>query len=156
MRISAVILMTCLLVGCGGGESTATSSVPFKPTTNMNNLMNWIIDPTADVIWLNSGWEITADGERELFPRSDEEWQKLVTASATLAESGNLLMVPGREGGAEERAADWYAYSQSMIEVGNQLLKASQEQDKQAIFDLGGQLYQVCVACHARYASWVN
>lgn len=155
MRISVIALMTCLLIGCGGGETTRVDT-PYQPTTSMINLMNWVIDPTADVIWLNSGWEITAAGERELFPKNDQEWQALVHASAILAESGNLLMMPGREGGADGRAADWNAYSQSMIEVGNKLLEASQAQDKQAIFDLGGQLYQVCVACHARYSYSTN
>lgn len=155
MRISAILLTTCLLIGCGGGDSTTTNSTPYDPTTSMINLMNWVIDPTADVIWLNSGWEITEEGERELFPRSDEEWQALVHASTILAESGNLLMIPGREG-STERAADWYAYSQSMIDTGNLLREAAQAQDKQAIFDLGGQLYQVCVACHNRYAYSAN
>lgn len=152
MRIPAIVLVTCLLLGCGGGENTASNSTPFNPTTNMTDLMNWVIDPTADVIWLNSGWEITEDGERELFPRNDEEWQKLVHASAILAESGNLLMIPGRAGEPADKAADWNAYSQGMIDTSNLLLKAAQEQDKQAIFDLGGRLYQVCVACHNRYA----
>lgn len=156
MRIPAIVLLACLLVGCGGGESTASNSTPYNPTFNMMDLMNLVIDPTADVIWLNSGWEITEEGERELFPRNNEEWQKLVHASAILAESGNLLMIPGRAGGTEERAADWYSYSQAMIDTGNLLLKAAQEQDKQAIFDLGGQLYQICVACHNRYAYSAN
>lgn len=151
MRISAILLTTFLLIGCGGGDSSTASSTPYNPTNNMKNLMNWVIEPMADVIWLNSGWEITEEGERELFPRNDQEWEALVHAAAGLAESGNLLMIPGREG-SPEWAADWYAYSEAMIESGNQLREAAEAQDKQAIFDLGGQLYQVCVACHTRYA----
>lgn len=152
LRIISFILTVLTLSGCGTDEASTPISAPYNPTTEMMNTMNWILDPAADVIWGNSGWEITAAGERELFPRTDAEWEKLVHASAIIAESGNLLMMPGRENGADERGPDWIAYSQALIATGNQLLKAAQDQDKQAIFDLGGQLYRVCVACHQRYA----
>ncbi|MEX1033392.1 MAG: hypothetical protein WDZ30_08525 [Cellvibrionaceae bacterium] len=150
MRIALLALTVLLLVGCGSSEPPA--STPYKPTTEMIDTMNWILDPAADVIWGNAGWVITEEGEQELFPRTDEEWNKVLHASAMVAESGNLLMMPGRENGADGRGADWMVYSQAIVDVGNQLIAASQQQDKQAIFDLGGDLYRICVACHQRYA----
>jgi hypothetical protein len=150
MRIISIALTVLLLASCDS-EEPATST-PYKPTTEMIDLMNWIMDPAADVIWGNSGWEMTELGEQELFPETDEEWQALVHASAMIAESGNLLMMPGRENGADGRGEDWIAYSQAIVDTGNQLLEASKAKDKQAIFDIGGQLYRVCVACHQRYA----
>lgn len=150
MRITLTTLIVLLLASCGASEPER--STPYKPTTEMIDLMNWILDPAADVIWGNSGWEMTELGEEELFPENDEEWQKLVHASAMIAESGNLLMMPGRENGASGRGEDWTVYSQALVETGNELLEASQAQDKQAIFDLGGKLYRICVACHQRYA----
>lgn len=150
MRFISIALTMLLLVSCDS-ENTATTT-PYKPTTEMIDLMNWVLDPAADVIWGNSGWEITELGEQELFPQTDEEWEKLVHASAMIAESGNLLMMPGRENGADGRGDDWMAYSQAIVDTGNQLIEASQAQDKQAIFDIGGQLYRICVACHQRYA----
>jgi hypothetical protein len=150
MRIISIALTLLVLASCDSGEPV--TETPYKPTTEMVNLMNWIMDPAADVIWGNSGWEMTELGEQELFPQTDEEWQKLVHASAMIAESGNLLMMPGRENGADGRGEDWIAYSQAIVDTGNKLLEASQAQDKQAIFDIGGDLYRVCVACHQRYA----
>lgn len=150
MRKILMVTSALLLAGCGGSEPG--SDTPYKPTTEMIDMMNWIMDPAADVIWGNSGWEITAEGERELFPQNDQEWEQLVHASAMISESGNLLMMPGRENGADGRGEDWMAYSEAIVDTGNQLLEAAQQQDKQAIFDLGGQLYRVCVACHQRYA----
>lgn len=150
MRIISIALTVLMLASCDSSEPA--TQPPYKPTTEMMNLMNWVLDPAADVIWGNSGWEITELGEQELFPETDEEWQELVHASAMIAESGNLLMMPGRENGADGRGEDWIAYSQAIVDTGNQLLEASQAQDKQAIFDIGGQLYRVCVACHQRYA----
>lgn len=148
MRMTLIALSILLLAGCGSGEQEKT---PFKPTTNTKDLMNWILDPSADVIWGNSGWEVTEEGERELFPTTDEGWNELVHAAAMIAESGNLLLIPGRENGADGRGEDWTAYSQALVETGNRLIEASQAHDKQAVFDVGGQLYRICLACHQRY-----
>lgn len=152
LRTMSFILGILLLSGRETDKPSTPTSTPYNPTTEIINTMNWILDPAADVIWGNSGWEITAAGERELFPETNAEWEKLVHASAVIAETGNLLMMPGRENGADERGQDWIAYSHALVATGNQLLEAAQDQDKQAIFDLGGQLYRVCVACHQRYA----
>ena len=150
MRSLFIVTLLLSLSACDSAEEQVTT--PYKPTTEMINLMNWIMDPAADGIWLNSGWEITDQGERELFPTDEEGWQKMVNAAAMVAESGNLLMIPGRENGIDGRGEDWVVYSQAIVDTGNLLLEAAQAKDKQAVFDLGGRLYQVCLACHQRYA----
>jgi len=147
VAISAV----ALLAGCGSEEST-TSDAPYQPTLEMMETMNWILDPAADVVWGSSGWDITEDGEKELWPTTEEGWNNLIHASAVITESGNLLMIPGRKEGVDGRGQDWNAYSQALIDTGELLIKASQERDKQAIFDIGGDLYRICLACHTRYA----
>ena len=68
-------------------------------------------------------------------------------AAATAAETGNLLMMPGhaRPGG------DWNEISQGLIATAELLIDAAERQDSDAVFDYGGQLYNVCVACHQLY-----
>lgn len=149
-QLASVALLTLVLSACG--SDSADTDTPFQPRLDMIETMNWVLDPAADVIWANAGWEITAEGEKELWPTTEEGWNDLIHASATVSEAGNLLMIPGRVEGPDGRGEDWNAYAQALVETGQQLLKASQERDKQAIFDLGGQLYRVCVACHTHYA----
>ena len=151
-RIFTVTLtLVVLTIGACDGGNNETQSL-YRPTTSMMQTMNWILDYQADIIWGNSGWEYDADGEHELFPTNDAEWMELRNAAATIAETGNLLMMPGRIDGADGRGQDWLAYSQGIVDVGRQLITAAENQDKQAIFDLGGDLYRVCVACHTAYA----
>jgi mono/diheme cytochrome c family protein len=66
--------------------------------------------------------------------------------AAIVAETGNLLMLPGRAAGP-----DWIAYAQGLHTTARQALAAAEARDADALFEAGGQIYQACVACHAQY-----
>ena len=70
----------------------------------------------------------------------------MIYAAATLAESGNLLMLPGRAIGD-----DWVEYAQGLVSASELALAAARAQDADALFDAGGRIYQVCRACHNQY-----
>ena len=145
------ILLTCcllpLLWACSGEQETAPSQ--FLPVTDVHHTMELILDPAADVIWSSAGTIITEEGSRELAPTTDEGWHVVEQNAAVIAESGNLLMMPGRSGGA-----DWDEYSRGLIDAGSLAMKAALDQDPDALFDAGGRIYQVCLACHNQY--WVQ
>jgi hypothetical protein len=102
--------------------------------------------PAAEVIWDSAGTIITAEGQTELAPTTPEGWDNVRNHAAIVAETGNLLMMPGRAAGA-----DWNAYARGLHASGRQALAAAEARDADALFEAGGQLYQACVACHARY-----
>lgn len=132
--------------GQGDGER---ASPPYRVVTDIHQTMAWIIDPAADVIWDSAGTIITAQGSEELAPTSAQGWDEVLRAAATLSEAGNLLMMPGRAAGA-----DWIAYSQQLIVTGQRAMQAAQARDADALFDAGGEIYQVCRGCHDQY--WVE
>ena len=136
-----------LLAACSQDPSPAP--VPYQPVTDVHHTMELILDPAADVIWSSAGTIITAEGRQELAPTTDEGWHIVEQSAAVVAETGNLLMMPGR--GAGE---DWIEYSQGLIEAGSLAMQAAQDQDPDALFDAGGRIYQVCLACHNQY--WVQ
>ena len=111
--------------------------------------MVWILEPPADVIWDSAGTIITAEGSTELTPTTDEGWNAVIQAGASLAEAGNLLMIPGRSMGA-----DWDEYARGMSSAAELAIKAGLDRDGDALFDAGGRIYQVCRACHNQY--WVK
>jgi mono/diheme cytochrome c family protein len=65
-----------------------------------------------------------------------------------VAESGNLLMMDSR---AKDRG-EWIALSQALVEVAQRAIQAAESKNKTAVFDAGAEVYDACVACHAKYA----
>lgn len=140
---------TFFLAACDKTEppvQQAAQQTPYAPVTNIHETMAWILDPAADVIWDSAGTIITAQGQQELTPTTEEEWTEVLHAAASLTEAGNLLMMPGRAAGD-----DWVEYSNGLIEAGKLAIQAAQDQDGDALFDAGGRIYQVCRACHNQY-----
>lgn len=112
----------------------------------MKQLMNWIIDPAADVVWGSVGTIITEGGTEHIQPRTDEEWTAVRNGAATVAESGNLLMLPGRA-----RDADWIGFARKLIDAANEALQAAEAKDTETLFTAGSDMYIVCSECHAKY-----
>ncbi len=121
----------------------------MEPVGDMKETMDWVLDPAADVIWGFAGYVTTAEGEIDLAPKDDEDWAQVKHAAWVLAESGNLLMVPG----LAEEGGDWLEYSEGLRMMGGRLIEIAESQDPEALFEAGGHLYNICLACHQAYAS---
>jgi hypothetical protein len=134
------------LISCSS-QPPAPAMPPFQATVSMHDLMNNVLDPAADEIWESVGTVITVEGTFEKAPASDDEWAGLKGSAMRLAESGNLLLLPSRSGGNP----DWIKYSLAMIEQSNRALKAAEAKDKDAIFTIGGDIYDACTNCHKQF-----
>ena len=120
---------------------------PFRPVGDVQQLMEMVIDPAADIVWEAVGTIVTFDGTEEIFPRSDEEWSTVRNSAMVLAESGNLLMVGDRAKGE----GPWMIMSQALVEAGMVALEAAEAKDPEAIFEVGEQIYNACETCHILY-----
>ena len=150
-QILVAVFALALLLGCNSGGSPTPPNLPpsvpaYRQVADVKQTMQWILDPAADVIWDSAGWIVTADGETDLAPTTEEGWEHVRNNAAVVAETGNLLMMPGRVGGP-----DWVAYAQGLRVAGKVAMDAAEAHDAGALFDAGGQLYQVCRACHQQY-----
>ena len=145
----SLLCLILLLAACGKPHSLQATDPPYRPVANPQQLMQWILDPAADVIWDSAGTIITAEGRQELAPTTSASWESVSAAAVRLSEAGNLLMLPGRSMGK-----DWEEYSQALVNAGEQAFKASEARDADGLFDAGGQIFQVCKACHAQY--WIR
>ena len=66
---------------------------------------------------------IDARGEHDLAPRSDADWEEIVSGSATLAEAANALMIPQRA-----RDKDWNFYSLKLAAAAEQAYQAAENE----------------------------
>jgi len=57
----------------------------------MKQVMNWVLEPNADVVWMSAGSIITEEGEEDLSPETDEQWQAVLNAAVLLPAA---LLVP--------------------------------------------------------------
>jgi hypothetical protein len=150
-RLAWVPLCAILTIGCDGAPPPAAAPTaappPFHTTLTTQQLMGWIIDPTADVIWNSVGTTVSEKGTEEHQPRTDEEWATMRNAAAVLIESGNLLMLDKRPVDKEQ----WMTVARGMADAAAKVLEAAEAKDVEAYFDAGGALYEACVACHSKY-----
>jgi hypothetical protein len=121
---------------------------PFQTTANMKDLMLNVLDPAADGLWESVGTVITADGTFEKAPETDDDWAVVRMHALQLAESGNLLMLPSRSNGSPE----WIEESRALIQASGRALAAIDAKDKDALFTIGGDIYDVCTNCHRQFA----
>jgi len=146
-RIVGVFVVAILLFSCTRetGDGLAVQAVG-----DLHDTMTWVLDPAADVIWGSAGWVLTADGTEDLTPTTDEGWNQVRHSAAVLAESGNLLLLPHLVPETDGEA--WIEFSRGMTRVALEALAAVDAKDSAALFETGGHLYNVCLACHQVYA----
>jgi hypothetical protein len=114
-----------------GNQSPSTVRVG-----TMSELMVHLIYPTSDAVFYISSRT----------PTSDEEWGALQAKTLTLAESANLLMMPGRT-----RSGQWNRDSRQMLDAAWAAFKAAKAKDPEGIEAASDQLYESCVSCHKAY-----
>jgi len=135
-------------IACSGPAPESGGRVDLDPVVDMRQLMTAVVEPAAEIYWDAVGWIDDTAGSHEIVPQTTLEWDEVRNAAVVVAESGNLLLVPGR---APDREA-WTALSLAMIAVGRRAIAAADARDPAAVFQTGGELYEACTACHAAYA----
>jgi len=144
----AAPLALLVITGCEKPPPPPPPPSPFVTTLALKQVMEWVIDPAADVIWDSVKSVITEKGTQEIAPQTQADWDKVRDAAATLIEASNALMIEGR---ARDKDG-WMKSARRLSEAAGQALKAAQAKNTQALFDEGGNVYKACAACHAEYA----
>jgi hypothetical protein len=109
----------------------------FEPVGSMSQLMVGIIYPTSDALFYI---------ERSP-PKTDVEWNAIRNQALILAESGNLLMMPGRARDQD----NWIKDSKMMIAAARDAYKAAVAKNMDGVLAQSDALIASCVACHKQY-----
>ena len=125
-----------LMVLCLAG-STMAQAPTFQPVGSVRQIMLGIVAPNSDVIF-----KVPNEA-----PKNDKEWVTVQNSALTLAEAGNLLMMPGRAKDKEE----WIKQARALVAAGSAAFKAANEKDAKALTDIGDKIDETCEACHAKY-----
>ena len=120
-------------------QPPAPPAAPVKPAIvgTMSDLMVKVIYPASDAIFYITTRQ----------PTSDAEWGDLQGKALMVAESANLLMMPGRARD-EDR---WMQDAKLMLDAGRAAYRAARAKDLAALEALNDQLYESCTSCHQHY-----
>lgn len=148
----AVCLTALCLLGCGSVPESRASTAATAPELPLKQLMEWVIDPAADVVWESVKSISTDQGTKEIAPDTEEQWDAVRNAAAVLIETGASLTAEGRARGGD----DWTRAARRLVDAARDALKAAQGKDAAAVFDAGGRIYNACAGCHHQYAPQLN
>lgn len=110
---------------------------PTRNVGSMSDLMVKIIYPASDALFYIESRT----------PKTDAEWTVLEGQALMVAESANLLMMPGRARDQKQ----WMADAKLMLDVGADALKFAKVRNVEAIAGLSDRLYESCTSCHKHY-----
>ena len=147
VRLVAAAACLASLAACHQPAPATPPGPPFNTTIPLHDLMVHVIDPNTDVVWAASGVVVDMQGEHDLSPKTDAAWAKVHDAASVVAESGNLLLLPGRI----RPGKTWTREAQTLSALGLAAMKATDEKDKGAMLRIGGDIHDACEECHRVY-----
>jgi hypothetical protein len=139
------VVMACAVVSHSLSENAAPAS-PFQAHVDLQTFMEHVLGPAAAVIFKVNGVVIDKNGEHDLSPKTDADWEQVVSGAATLAEATNALMIPERV-----RDPAWNPYVKKLAEAANKAYHAAEAHDFKSISEVSDQLDGICAACHRHY-----
>jgi hypothetical protein len=141
--------------------------------TTIKDLMESIVDPSADVIWNASGTIVDQnEGTIERLPKTADEWLEVRRAAVRIIEGANLLTTPGRQTappgtksetpGVELEPSEitaligrnrtgFNALAIALRDLGWEALRATEAERTDALLDIGGRMQEVCEGCHQTF-----
>lgn len=137
MRRVGVFVLAAFLLSPGLAAAQEAPETGYQPVGTISEVMIDIVYPLSDEFFYIM---------REP-PDTEYEWTLLRRSGLTLAEAGNLLMMPGRAIQQE----DWFTHAKRLVEVATRAYEAAEAHDLDAIVALSPDLETSCRACHEQY-----
>src|SRR5262245_10045017 len=144
----------------------------FRTTATIKDIMDSVVDPSADFLWDSVATIVTKKGTEERKPRTDMEWKEVRRRAIALVEATNLLIMDGRkvakpgeksenpgiELGPEEIQglidadhASLVKFAHGLHDAGMKALAAIDKKDADALSDSGEAIDEACEQCHLKY-----
>jgi hypothetical protein len=156
--------------------SASPGAAPYRLTATVQDLMDGIVDPSADALWDSVAYIATTRGVEDRRPRTEEEWKAVRYSAITLIEAANLLSMPGRKVAVLHGApgtdtppgpgelthaqiqqrmdsahAGFEQFARNLQDAGLQALAAIDAKDADRLLDAGGIIDSACEACHVTF-----
>ncbi len=144
----------------------------YIPQFSIEEIMEAIVMPAAQGVWDAVAVDVTEHGTIEKKPQTDEDWEKLREVAIALAESTNLVIVPGRHAarpGAhsenpeselepeqidallKSQRAAFVAHAEVLHAAAMEAVHAIDAHNIDGISEAGGTIDAACESCHLQF-----
>jgi len=179
MRTRFLLQAACLFLlasSCkpAGQKTTETQSgePQYRTTATIKDIMDSLVDPSADDLWNAVGTTFDATGIHERLPRTDEEWKEVRRDAIRMLEATNLLLIPGRivakpgeksenpgielepqemQALIDQDRASFQMLAHNLHDAAMVAFKAIDAKNTEALLDAGDGIDQACEKCHLKY-----
>jgi hypothetical protein len=161
-----VLVLSLMLAAFGLSlmAQTPSTNSAQEVHADLNRLMRGVLYPAANVVFFAQ-----ADNPADVKPNTGQDpsmatdplmstfggWQAIENASLALAESANLLLIPGRicSNGEPAPIKDpaWATFVQQVRDAGMKAFKAAQDKDQKKMIDIAETLSAACAGCHRKW-----
>src|SRR6185436_11781457 len=163
-----------LVAACNSTPTTvqAPAGPQFRLTATIKDIMDAIVDPSADVLWESVATIVSAKGTEERRPRTDEEWANVRRNAIRVIEGANLLVMEGRhvarpgeksenpgielepeqmEKLINDDRATFIKNAKGLQDATLPALKAIDAKNAEGLLDAGEAIDMACETCHLKY-----
>ena len=172
-----LLLSQCTSQPAPAPTSTTTPAPPLTPVLSVKELMEHIIDPTADWIFDAAVVDVSAKGVKTTVPTTDEEWLRVERGALLLAEASNLLKMPramapsGAAGTTPLKPGEpapelspaqieakvnanrdlWNKHADELRTVALASLTVVKARNVDGLFQIGSEIDKACENCHLEF-----
>ena len=164
MHRTGFVLCALLVAGALSLMAQAPKTSGQQVHANLNQLMRGTLYPAANVVF---SAQADNPGDAKPIPGHDPSmatdpltstfggWIAVENAALTLAESANLLSIPGRRctNGVAVPITDpaWATFVQQLRDASMQAYRAAQAKDQDKMIENSETLSEACAACHRKW-----
>ena len=151
---------------------SAKTESPFLVTATFKDVMDSMVDPSADYLWESVATIVTKAGTEERRPRTEDDWKKVRRAAVTLIEATNLLIMDGRKVAKpgeksenpgielspeairrvmDDDPATLVKLAHALHDAGVEALAAIDAKNADKLSDAGETIDNACENCHLKY-----
>jgi hypothetical protein len=176
LAVTVLVLAQCSQPAPAPASNT-TPAPPLTPVLSVKELMEHIIDPTADWIFDAAVVDVTAKGVKTTVPTTDEDWLRVERGALLLAEASNLLKMPramapaGAAGSAPLKPGEptpelssaeieakvnanrdlWNKHADELRTVALASLTVVKARNVDGLFQIGSDIDKACENCHLEF-----
>jgi len=163
-RTALTVSLTLAVCGLSLTAQTPPADAPGQVFANLNQLMRGVLYPAANVVFFA---QADNPGDVKFTPGQDPSmstdpltstfggWVAVENAALALAESANLLVIPGRtcSNGTPVPTKDpaWTTFVQQVRDAGMKAYKAAQARDQDKMIEISETLSASCAGCHRKW-----